>query len=289
MSCPPDKIIFDEERGEYICTETGEVIEERVVDQGADWRAFTPEERIERERVGSPLIQTVHDLGITTEIGLDKMTYDDGRRMLEAIKLMKIQRDARLKSANRTIVKGLQEIERLSSLLKLPKAVKNEAAVIFKKAYEKGLVRGRSVDAIVAASIYASCRIMKVTKTIDEIAKCTDVEKQKIEKYYRLLFWSLKLNIQSNGTRDYIIKFGNELCLSTKTLNSALEFEEKIRDKLIGKDPKSVASALLYISAKMNDENITQAQIKKVTGVTEVTIRVTYKEIVEILNLNVKV
>ncbi|MEM2004348.1 MAG: hypothetical protein QXQ37_06805 [Nitrososphaerota archaeon] len=30
MSCPPDKVVFDEQRAEYICTETGEVLEERV-------------------------------------------------------------------------------------------------------------------------------------------------------------------------------------------------------------------------------------------------------------------
>lgn len=68
VKCPPEAIIFDAERGEYICTETGEIIESRLVQQGPEWRAFTPEEREKRSRVGGPLSPTVHDRGLTTII-----------------------------------------------------------------------------------------------------------------------------------------------------------------------------------------------------------------------------
>ena len=76
-------IIFDAERGEYIDTDTGEVIEERVVDQGPEWRVYDHEDR-ERERTGSRLTLTVHDQGLSTRIGHDKVK--------DRIKLMKMQR-----------------------------------------------------------------------------------------------------------------------------------------------------------------------------------------------------
>ncbi|MEM4435164.1 MAG: transcription initiation factor IIB, partial [Sulfolobales archaeon] len=36
VSCREDMVVFDEFRGEYICTETGEVIEDRLVDLGKE-------------------------------------------------------------------------------------------------------------------------------------------------------------------------------------------------------------------------------------------------------------
>ena len=283
VSCPPDKIIYDEERGEYICTETGEVLEERVVDEHADWRAFTPEEKMERDRVGSPVNQSVHDLGITTEIGLGKRL--DGKKRLEALKLMKLHNKTRFESGNRTIIKGLLEIERLCSLLNLPKPVRDEASILFKKAYQKGLVKGRSVDIIAAASIYVACRKMNVVRTTKEIAQYTDLDKIKIERHYRLLVWTLKLNIQPASIKDYIVKFGNQLKLSEKTINNALQLEEKIKGKISGKDPKAVACALLYISGLLNDERRTQKEVARVADISELSIRSRYKEIVNMLKI----
>ncbi len=93
--CPQDKIVFDAERGEYICTETGEVIEERAIDQGPEWRAFTPEEKEKRSRVGGPLNQTIHDRGLSTLIDWkDKDAMGrtlDPRRRLEALRWRKWQ------------------------------------------------------------------------------------------------------------------------------------------------------------------------------------------------------
>ena len=281
MSCPPDKVIYDAERGEYICTETGEVIEEKVIDQGPEWRSFTPEDEMEKNRVGSPLKQSVHDLGITTEIGLTKKL----EKRSEAVKLMKLHNKIRFETGNRSIIKGLIEIERLCSLLNLPKSVRDEASIIFKKAYQKGLVKGRSVEAIAAASVYAACRKMNVVRTSKEIAQYTDLDRIKIERNYRLIVWTLKLNIRPTSVKDYVVKFGSELKLSEKTINTALQLGEKIKDKITGKDPRAVACALLYISGLLNNERRSQKEIAKVTNISELSIRSRYKEIVNMLKI----
>ncbi|MEM2757450.1 MAG: TFIIB-type zinc ribbon-containing protein, partial [Sulfolobales archaeon] len=59
MNCPDSSIIFDELHGEFICVETGEVIEERLIDQGPEWRAYTHEEFLDRARAGSRLTNKV--------------------------------------------------------------------------------------------------------------------------------------------------------------------------------------------------------------------------------------
>ena len=284
MDCPPDKIIFDSERGEYICTETGEVLEDRVVDQGAEWRAYTPEEKITKSRVGAPILQTVHDLGISTMIGLN--TKVNKERRLEALKLMKIQKQTRLGSNSLPIIRAMQEIERIGSLMGLPKAIKEEAAILFKKAYEKKITQRRNMNGIVVACIYLACRVMKLPKTLHEIIKYTDVDKTTIGKYYRLILSTLNITVLPNNPRDFIIEYGNMLGLSMATINKAFEFEEKIRGKIIGKNPRSIASALLYISALLNDERITQKDISKVSQISEISIRGSYKKIIDVLGID---
>ena len=290
--CPQDKIIFDEERGEYICTETGEVIEERVVDQGADWRAFTPEEKAKRSRAGPPVEHTIHDLGISSTIDWkDVDIYGkklDVKNKVKAMKLRKWHLRIRLSSAiDRNLYQAMQEIERLSSLLNLPKATREEASIIYRKAVEKKLVRGRSIDEIVAASVYIACRRMKVVRSLDEIAKYTKARRKEIARAYRLLISTLNIEIPVADPKDYLVSIANLVKLSPKTIKTATEILERAKEKgiIAGKDPAGTAAAALYAAAIMNDEQITQHKIAEVAGVTEVTIRNRYKELMNALKL----
>src|SRR2546430_17298044 len=69
----------------------------------------------------------------------------------------------------------IRSLDRVASLMGLPRPVKDEAGVICRKALEKGLVRGRSIEAIVAAAVYAACRIDGVPRTLDEVQHVTTV------------------------------------------------------------------------------------------------------------------
>ena len=43
-------------------------------------------------------------------------------------------------------------------------------AYIYRKAQQRGLVRGRTIDAILAAASYIACRDLNVPKTLKEVA-----------------------------------------------------------------------------------------------------------------------
>ena len=291
--CPPDKIIYDEERGEYICEETGEVLEEKVIDQGADWRAFTPEERVKRSRVGSPIDQSIHDLGISTIIDWkDTDAYGNklnSKRKLDAMKWRKWQLRSRVKtSSERNLYQAMQEIDRIGGLLNLPKSVKNEASMIYRKALEKNLTRGRSIEEIVAASIYTACRRMKVARSLDEISQYTKARKKELAKAYRLIIKTIDLEVPTSDPKDHIIRITDLLNLSGSTVKMAINIIEKAKETGItsGKDPAGVAAAAVYIASVMNDERRTQHDIAAVAGVTEVTIRNRYKELAKELKIN---
>ncbi|MFP3165477.1 MAG: TFIIB-type zinc ribbon-containing protein, partial [Acidianus sp.] len=218
--CPKDKIVFDANRGEYICTETGEVLEDKVVDQGPEWRAYTEEENRERSRAGT-INLAVHDMGLST--------YMDTRAKdrIKAMRLRKLQIRSRVgTSEQRNLVKAMTILERIIDNLGLPKAVKEEAAIIYRKALEKKLIKGRSIEEVVAASVYAACRKMNIPTTLDEISKATSANKKEIGKAYRLLLREDVTEVPASDPKYYVMKIASLLGLSGKVMTAATEIVE---------------------------------------------------------------
>uniref|UniRef100_A0A7J3ZL45 Transcription initiation factor IIB n=1 Tax=Fervidicoccus fontis TaxID=683846 RepID=A0A7J3ZL45_9CREN len=296
VECPPEAIVFDAERGEYICTETGEIIESRLVQQGPEWRAFTPEEREKRSRVGGPLSPTVHDRGLTTIIDWRDRDASgkklEPKRRLEFLRYRKWQIRSRIQSSiDRNLAQAMNELERLANQLRLSRAVREEAAIIYRKAVERGLVRGRSIESVVAASVYLACRLKKVPRSLDEISLHTKANRKEIARCYRLLVRELQIKVPPANPLDYIPRMGSLLGLSGRTLKKAAEIVEAAREKAItaGKDPAGLAAAAIYIATLLENERRTQKEIANIAGVTEVTVRNRYKELVTQLNLDVPI
>ena len=55
-----------------------------------------------------------------------------------------------------------------------------------------------------------------------------------------------------------------------------------------GRGPAGIAAAGLYVAALLNNEKKTQREVADVAGITEVTIRNRYKELLDKLNLSEK-
>ncbi len=292
--CPPDAIIFDAEKGEYICTTTGEVLESRLINQGPEWRAFTPEEKERRSRVGGPLSATVHDRGLTTVIDWRDRDASgkklEPKKRLEFIRYRKWQIRSRIQSSvDRNLAQAMNELDRIANQLRLTRAVREEAAIIYRKAVEKGLVRGRSIESVVAASIYVACRLKRVPRTLDEISAHTKTNRKEIARCYRLLIKELGIKVPLANPIDYIPRMGSLLELSGKTMKRAADIIKMAKQKALtaGKDPAGLAAAAIYIATLLENERRTQKEIANIAGVTEVTVRNRYKELVKQLNLEI--
>ncbi len=290
--CPGGQIIYDFQSGEYICSSTGEVIG-RVIDERQEWRAFTPEEREKRSRVGGPLTSTVHDRGFATTIDYSDKDAS-GRRLsprkrYEAQKLRRYQARSRVQSSiERNLAQAMNELDKLADLLHLPKNVREEAARIYRLAVEKGLVRGRSIENVVAAAIYAACRELKIPRTLDEIASHTRSERKDIARCYRLLLKELDIKVKTSDPIDFIPRIAHALGLSGAVMRKAAELLNIAREKGItaGKDPAGLAAAAVYIAALLLGERRTQKEVAQVAGVTEVTVRNRYKELAKELGID---
>jgi len=292
--CGSPDIVQDHDSGEIICGNCGLVVHERVMDEGPEWRAFTREEKEERSRVGTPISYSVHDKGLSTVI--DRVNRDAfGRELptatrLQMLRLRKWQIRARVHSSvDRNLAQAMAELDRLADKTHVPTAVKEKAALVYRKALEKGLVRGRSISAIAAASLYAACRFTATPRTLREVADASFVRKKDIARCYRLLLRELEMQMPISEPISYVSKIGSKVGITEKTQRHAIDLlQEATRRKIVaGKDPMGLAAAALYIACVLEDERKTQKEIAEAAGVTEVTVRNRYKSLKESLKLNV--
>ena len=294
--CGNQEVIRDNTRGEVICRNCGLVIDAHIVDQGPEWRAFTTEEREKRSRVGSPMTYTVHDKGLSTMIDWrNRDAYGKKlapSRRAQIYRLRKWQIRTRVHSSiDRNLAYAMSELDRLTSQLGVPRPVKEAAAILYRRAIEHRLIRGRSIEAMIASCVYAACRLRQVPRTLDEIAHHSRINRKELGRCYRLLLRELEVRIPIASPTDFIPRFAQSLQLSGAVQRNAAQIVETARAKGItaGKDPTGLAAASLYIASIQEGERRTQREIADVSRVTEVTVRNRYKELVRELDLKVEV
>jgi transcription initiation factor TFIIB len=185
---------------------------------------------------------------------------------------------------------GFGEIEKICTLKGLPPNVKDMAKQLFQRSSELNLIQGRGVECMVLATIYASCRICNVPRTLREIAEGSSISKRDLGRTYRKISKELRLKMDLTNPSDYVSRFCSRLKLNGKTLECALELvsEAELSGYTSGKDPAGIAASAIYISTLITGQSRTQGEVSGASGVTEVTIRKRYKEIIEKLGLDIK-
>lgn len=285
--CGSVNLYWDREKGEIICKDCGLVIEEKMIDLGREWRELDTETSEHRRRAGAPLSYMQFDQGLGTEIGTERDLFAFGhKKKNKFFRLRKWQQ--RVSTAiERNLKLALAELRRVSSYLKIHGSVEAEASRIYTLAVQRGLVRGRSMESVVAGALYAACRRHDVPRTLDEIAEASRIDKKEIGRTYRFVTRELGITILPSNPVDYIARFASALRLKPDTQSRAIEIIEKAQkvELTSGRGPTGIAAAALYVAALMNGEKKTQREVADVAGVTEVTIRNRYKELLEKLGL----
>jgi transcription initiation factor TFIIB len=292
--CGSPNLVEDYDLGEVICQSCGLVLSEHAINRGPEWRAFTKEEKEQRGRVGIPTSFSIHDKGLSTVI--DHVNRDAfGRqlplaRRLEMLRLRKWQIRTRVHSSvDRNLAQAMAELDRLTDRIHVPAPIKERAAVIYRKALDSGLVRGRSIAAIAAASLYAACRHSETPRTLKEVSSASRIRKKDVARCYRLLLRELDMKMPVEDPVKCVSKIASKVDISMQTQRRAFDIlkEARKRGMVAGKDPMGLAAASLYVACVLEGEKKTQKEIAEVANVTEVTVRNRYKNLKETLGLNV--
>jgi transcription initiation factor TFIIB len=299
--CKSDlRTITDPETGEIICNKCGMVISDKIQKSNRpEWRDTfdTVEINDRRRRIGNPTPLSRYDMGLYTIIG--KTEKDGAGRRLDAFTYSTIKRlrtwDLRTQSSTGTAINLIQAFNKLDILndkLALPDAVVEKTAYIYRKAQKRGLVKGRSITALLAASAYIACREIAIPRSLTDITIASNIKRKHLAKAYRFLLIELDLKVPVVDQIKCIAKVANIANISEKTKRQAISIMNEFRKKdetLLsdGKNPMGFAATILYLSCLKTGENKTQVDISHAAGVTEVTLRNRLKDLKSKIELSV--
>ncbi|MEF8778517.1 MAG: TFIIB-type zinc ribbon-containing protein, partial [Natronomonas sp.] len=177
---------------ERVCADCGLVVDSQRIDAGPEWRAFDAAERDEKSRVGAPTTNMLHDKGLSTTIGFDTTdAYGNTlgtRKRRQLHRLRTWNRRSRTEDAqDRNLRHALGEIDRMASALGLPRPVRETASAIYRRALDEDLLRGRSIEGMATAALYAASRLERVARSVDEVTTVSRVDGLEIKRAYRYL------------------------------------------------------------------------------------------------------
>jgi transcription initiation factor TFIIB len=273
-ACKNEVVVTDHECGEIICSRCGIVIDRIESTAVQDWRAFTVDEFYRKSQTGAPNSLARYNKGLLTSIGTSKsngLNFDRIRTW-----------DFRIQAANdRSLKQALPELEHLKEVLGLPDAIVEKSAYFYRKASRQGLIKGRTVSSVLAASVYLACRELENPRTLGEIAAAGNVARKKISRDYRLLVRTFDPKIPTVDHARCVTRIANKVGVSEKTKRVAIKIMREIVTMQIsaGKGPMGIAATVLYVACMQAGEVKTQKELSIAAGVTEVTIRNRYSEL----------
>jgi transcription initiation factor TFIIB len=287
-TCNTDQTaITDPESGEIVCSKCGLVISEKIEDYAhQERRAYSMQEADERARTGARTSLAFHDMGLSTIIG--KANKDASGQLLNSAMCSSMEKlriwDSRIhvnSSEDRSLRRAFHQLNTLRDKLGLSDTLVEKSAYLYRKAQERGLIRGRTVDGIMTAAVYIACRETGTPKTLEDISIVSNLKRKDITRCYRRLVFDLDIKIPIVDPMKCIVKVANKLGLSEKTKHKAMNLMTYAIKMEInaGKIPMGLAATVLYASCMKTGENVSQTNIAEASGVTEVTIRNRFKDL----------
>ncbi len=287
--CKSNDIITDITRGESTCHNCGLVLNTSIISSAKEWRSYNSLEEKQRSRVGYPTSPLMPD-NFSSSVGLG-FSRDAKGNMISAERRWEFSRlaniDSRRNGEIRNLRVALRELQRITSHLGIGESVARTASVIYRKSLKVNLIRGRSIDCVMAASLYIACRKEGVPITLKDIQSRANATPKELSRCVRVLITNLKIRPKNSSPEAFVRRLADMLTMTMHTSQIGVSIVERAKKAgiTVGKNPMSVAAAALYIAGVKTGERRTQQQLANAARTTPVTIRNRFKELMEVLGI----
>lgn len=193
--------------------------------------------------------------------------------------------------SERNLLQAFRDISSWCDQFSLPKTISDIAKQLYKRSDEEKLLRGKPLEAVIAACIFIACRKAHVPRTFREICNLTHVSKKVLGQCYKQLEQAFNLapgasadrhsNAASSGTgpEDLLVRYCNHLDLPPNVQPICSDIIVKARDLgiALGRSPISVAGGAIYFTCHLLGKPKSMKDISAVAGVSEATIKLVYR------------
>jgi len=281
-----------ESRSDVVCGDCGLVIDKIIDHSGTP--TYSTEDRDNKARGGPPVSNLRPDYGLSTQIGYSNRDAYGGklssktRRQMHRLRLMNSRSS---KSKIRNLRKALRELKRLGAALDLPQEAQSTASFYYRKALKANLIRGRSINSMMAAAVYLAAREHDFAIILKDLEAATEEEKKVIARCMRVYMTELKIKPKITKANSMIARLSSKLEITNETEQVARRILDEARElKLdVGKSPMSVAAAVIYLACLRTGERRTQQMVADAAMTTPVTLRNRFRAISDALDVDVEV
>lgn len=187
-----------------------------------------------------------------------------------------------------TFLSAFRNISSWCDQFSFPKTISDIAKQLYKRVDEEKLLRGRPLNAVIAASIFIACRQAHVPRTFCEISNLTNVRKNVLVQCHKALEQAFNLTSGSSTARadaksvtrpeDILARFCNRLDLPPHVQAICTDIAVAAREHGIadGRSPLSTVGGAVYFTCLIL--GVPKA-IKEIAaqGVSEGTIKRLYR------------
>lgn len=296
----PANLIEDYSSGDLICGSCGLVLGEHAVDMRPEWRTFTgdDDDGPDPNRCGDAASHLLDGAQLNTSI--DYVPGVAGRELARA------QGRTKQGTTNKALLAAYSEISAYCESMRLTTTVSDASKEYYKKAYDSKAVRSRDKVTVIASCIFLACRRCQVPRTFNEVMSITKKPKKDISRTFKILSKlfqkeeaekaaaapakseskdaeSPPMSPTSGPSYGTAVSMVPRVCthleLGYKCQRIATELAAEVQrlETLGGRGPATIAAAVVYMAAHINQKPRTFKGISDVTGVTANTIKAAYK------------
>jgi transcription initiation factor TFIIB len=282
---PNPNIVEEFGSGDLVCRGCGLVLGDRIVDTRSEWRTFANDEGDDPSRVGAasdPLLEGIEQLDTV-------ISFRDGGSGI-ARELQRAASRSQNSRSERNLLTAFRDIGSWCDQFSLPKTISDIAKQLYKRSDEEKLLRGKPLEAVIAACIFIACRQAHVPRTFREICNLTHVSKKTLGQCYKALEQAFNLspgataqnnnaNNPSTGPETLLVRYCNHLDLpvSVQSICSDIIVAARQHGIADGRSPVSIAGGAIYFTCLLLGKEKPVRDISAVAGVSEGTIKLVYK------------
>ncbi len=276
-------IIYDYENGEEICNQCGIVIKDKLADSELQ-NEYSKSKN--NTNTVLPYSLALYDQGISTSIA-DSSKFKTKEWLInknDHHKMEFLNKIVSYSNEKRNFMIAIDMLNRLKDKIHLTSACIEEAFSYYRKALETGLIKGRSIKEMIIACVYITCKKISLPRTLSEISKIVNGNEIFAARCYRILTREFKINYRQVDPVLFLHKIANESKISERTTRKALDILISLRrgEMFFGKDPLSIAAAILYAVCRKNKEKISQSKIAYSANINIITLRKRLSELKDI-------
>ena len=163
----------------------------------------------------------------------------------------------------------------------IPNSILDEAKVLYKKATDNRISRGENREALIACSIYVSCKTNKVPRSVKEIADMFHLKLPAMTRGCKLYQEILDVHLQCSKPEDFVNRFCSRLNLDKSAVETCKHVVRKADELSLvcESTPPSVVAGALHMCNVHLRLGIAKKDLCGVCQVSQVTINKCHRKL----------